>query len=152
MGGCLLENNRLRQAMMKLGTINHIALTVSDLERSEAFYNTLLEFLGYAQAENTPQLILWTSPDGVITISPSNPKSLNQKHDRYSPGLHHLAFSADNREQVDKLYQLLTEHGVEILDPPAEYDYMPDYYALYFLDPDSIKLELTHIPNWPAET
>jgi glyoxylase I family protein len=49
---------QIRQAKMKLGTINHIALTVADLERSEAFYKTLLEFLGYEQAENTPQLIL----------------------------------------------------------------------------------------------
>lgn len=137
---------------MKLGAINHVALTVSDLERSEAFYNTLLEFLGYEQAENIPQLILWASPNGVITISPSHPESPNQKHDRYSPGLHHLAFSADDREQVDQLYQLLVERGVEILDPPAEYDYMPGYYALYFLDPDGIKLELTHIPNWPPES
>jgi catechol 2,3-dioxygenase-like lactoylglutathione lyase family enzyme len=137
---------------LKLGAINHVALTVSDLERSEAFYNTLLEFLGYEQAENIPQLILWASPNGVITISPSHPESPNQKHDRYSPGLHHLAFSADDREQVDQLYQLLVERGVEILDPPAEYDYMPGYYALYFLDPDGIKLELTHIPNWPPES
>ncbi|MCX7592848.1 MAG: VOC family protein [Fischerella sp.] len=140
-----------QQATMKLGAINHVALTVSDLERSEAFYNTLLEFLGYEQGEKTPQLILWASPNGVITISPSNAESANQKCDRYSPGLHHLAFSADSREQVDKLHQLLIEHGVEILDPPAEYDYLPSYYALYFLDPDGIKLELTHIPNWPPE-
>ncbi|OKH16736.1 bleomycin resistance protein [Fischerella major NIES-592] len=136
---------------MKLGAINHVALTVSDIEPSEAFYNTLLGFMGYEQAENTPQLILWASPNGVITISPSHSESPNQKHDRYSPGLHHLAFSADNREQVDKLYQLLVEHGVEILDPPAEYDYMAGYYALYFLDPDGIKLECAYIPNWPPE-
>ncbi|RUR73280.1 VOC family protein [Chlorogloeopsis fritschii PCC 9212] len=136
---------------MKLGAINHIALTVSNLERSEVFYNLLLGFLGYEQAEKTEQIILWASPNGVITISPSNPKSLNQKHDRYSPGLHHLAFSADSREDVDKLYQKLIEMGVEILDPPFEYDYMPGYYAVYFLDPDGIKLELTHIPNWPPE-
>ncbi|MDM9379997.1 VOC family protein [Chlorogloeopsis sp. ULAP01] len=136
---------------MKLGAINHIALTVSNLERSEAFYNLLLGFIGYEQAEKTEQLILWASSNGVITISPSNPKSPNQKHDRYSPGLHHLAFSADSREDVDKLYQKLIEMGVEILDPPFEYDYMPGYYAVYFLDPDGIKLELTHIPNWPPE-
>ncbi len=171
---------------MKLGAINHIALTVSNLERSEAFYNALLGFMGYEQAEKTPQLILWTSSNGVISISPSQPESANKKcdrpsgdgcngfavaaaaeppaknpldflpppgalRDRYSPGLHHLAFSADSREEVDQLYQYLLKLKAEILDSPAEYDYMPGYYAVYFLDPDEIKLELTHIPNWPPE-
>jgi catechol 2,3-dioxygenase-like lactoylglutathione lyase family enzyme len=136
---------------MKLGAINHIALTVSDLNQSEVFYNTLLGFLGYEQAEKTEQLILWANFNTAITLSPSNLQSLNKSHDRYSPGLHHLAFSAESREDVDVLYQYLTEHGVQILDPPAEYNYMPGYYAVFFLDPDGIKLELTYIPNWPPE-
>jgi catechol 2,3-dioxygenase-like lactoylglutathione lyase family enzyme len=136
---------------MKLGAINHIALTVSDLNQSEVFYNTLLGFLGYEQAEKTEQLILWANSNTAITLSPSNPQSLNKSHDRYSPGLHHLAFSAESREDVDRLYQHLTEHEVQILDPPAEYDYMPGYYAVFFLDPDGIKLEVTYIPNWPPE-
>jgi catechol 2,3-dioxygenase-like lactoylglutathione lyase family enzyme len=49
------------------------------------------------------------------------------------------------------LIRHLLEQRVEILDPPAEYDYLPGYYALYFLDPDGIKLELTHIANWPPQ-
>jgi glyoxylase I family protein len=141
----------MRRKIMKLGAINHIALTVSNLKRSEAFYNTLLGFLSYEQGEKTEHLILWASFNGVITISLANPRSLNKNHDRYSPGLHHLAFSADSREEVDRLYQNLMECRVKILDPPAEYDYLPGYYAFYFLDPDGIKLELTHTPNWPPE-
>ncbi|AUT01403.1 bleomycin resistance protein [Nostoc sp. CENA543] len=137
---------------MKLGAVNHIALTVSDMNRSEVFYNALLGFLGYQQEEKTDQLILWASNNGVITISPANPESPNKNHDRYSVGLHHLAFSADNREQVNSLHQFLVERGVKILDPPAEYSYLPGYYAVYFLDPDGIKLELTHTPNWPPES
>lgn len=128
---------------MKLGAINHIALSVSHLERSEAFYNILLRFLGYEQEEKTEELILWASSNGALTISPSNPNSANKIHDRYSLGLHHLAFSADSREQVDKLYKLL------LLDSPAEYDYLPGYYAVYFLDSDGIKLEVTYFPDLP---
>ena len=136
---------------MKLGAINHIALSVSDIERSESFYNALLGFLGYEQGEKTEQFILWASSNAVITISPSNPESPNKHHDRYSPGLDHLAFSADSREDVDRLYQYLVERGVEILEPPTQYSYMPSYYAVLFLDPDGIKLELIHIPNRPPE-
>ncbi|MBE9189818.1 VOC family protein [Gloeocapsopsis crepidinum LEGE 06123] len=132
---------------MKLGAIHHIALTVSDMKRSEAFYNRLLGFMGYEQGEKTEQLILWASSHSAITISRANSQS-NQKCDRYSPGLHHLAFSADSREDVDKLYQVLIQQQVTILDPPAEYEYLPGYYAVYFLDPDGIKLELAHTPTW----
>jgi glyoxylase I family protein len=124
---------------MKLGTINHVALTVSDLQRSEAFYNQLLGFMGYEQGEKTEKLILWASLNGVITISPANPESRNQKCDRYSPGLHHLAFSADTREEVDRFHEYLIQYGVEILDPPGEYDYLPGYYAVYEL-PDVEKM------------
>lgn len=136
---------------MKLGTFNHIALTVTNLARSEVFYDKLLEFMGYEQAEKSQDLtILWANSHNgaVVTISPSNPKSSNKFHDRYSPGLHHLAFGADSRDDVDKLYKFLVEQGTEILDPPNEYEYMPGYYAVFFLDPDGIKLELTYIPNW----
>lgn len=132
---------------MKLGAIHHIALSVSDMKRSEAFYNRLLGFMGYEQGEKTEQLILWASSHSAITISPTNPH-FNQKCDRYSPGLHHLAFSADSREDIDKLYQELIQQQVTILDSPAEYGYLPGYYAVYFLDPDGIKLELAHTPTW----
>lgn len=130
-----------------IGAIHHIALTVSDMQQSEAFYNRLLGFMGYEQGEKTEQLILWASSHSAITISPAK-QQFHQQCDRYSPGLHHLAFSADSREDVDKLYQELVQQQVTILDPPAEYEYLPGYYAVYFLDPDGIKLELAHTPTW----
>ena len=34
-----------------------------------------------------------------------------------------------------------------ILDPPQEYAYTPGYYAVFFADPDGMKLELVHIPS-----
>ncbi|MBM4258770.1 MAG: hypothetical protein FJ147_23070 [Deltaproteobacteria bacterium] len=37
-------------------------------------------------------------------------------------------------------------NGGKILDPPKEYDYSPGYYAVFFTDPDGIKLEVVHIP------
>jgi catechol 2,3-dioxygenase-like lactoylglutathione lyase family enzyme len=54
--------------------------------------------------------------------------------------------SAVPRLQVDRLYELLKEMDARILDPPAVY-YQPDYYAVFFADPDGIKLELCHRPG-----
>jgi len=36
--------------------------------------------------------------------------------------------------------------GATILDAPAEYDYTPGYYAVFFADPDGLKLEVVHEP------
>ena len=134
---------------MTLGTLNHLFLTVSDREKSEPFYDVILKFMDYQQVEKNDQFIMWWSKDaGAILISAANPDSPNKVHDRYSPGLHHLAFSADNREQVDNLYKLILEIGATVLDSPAEYNqYAPGYYAVFFSDPDGIKLELVHMPN-----
>lgn len=136
---------------MALGTLNHLGLTVSDRDKSEPFYDAILQFMGYQQVEKNEHIIMWWSKDaGAIVISAANPDSPNKVHDRYSPGLHHFAFSADSREQVDNLYKLILEINATVLDSPAEYNqYAPGYYAVFFADPDGIKLELVHMPNLP---
>ena len=38
--------------------------------------------------------------------------------------------------------------GATVLDPPAEYpQYGPGYYAVFFADPDGIKLECVYLPG-----
>lgn len=136
---------------MALGSMNHLSLTVSDREKSESFYDQILKFMGYQQVEKNDELTMWwLEGAGAITISPVKPDSPNKVHDRYSPGLHHFAFSSDSREQVDDFHKLLLEMEATVLDSPAEYNhYAPGYYAVYFADPDGIKLELVHMPTIP---
>lgn len=132
---------------MILGSINHLTLTVSDLVKSEQFYDQILKFMGYQQVHKDNKFVIWSLEHaGEIVIFPANPDS-NQIHDRYSPGLHHFAFNTNSREEVDNFYKLLLEMGATILDPPAEYNYTPGYYAVFFTDPDGIKLELVHMPT-----
>lgn len=133
---------------MGLGTLNHITLTVADLARSAPFYDAVLEFMGYRRDETCEEWVSWVKPGyGAVVISPADPASPNQAHDRYSPGLHHLAFDADGREEVDGLYEVLKKIDARVLAPPAEYDYCPGYYAVFFADLDGIKLELCHTPD-----
>jgi catechol 2,3-dioxygenase-like lactoylglutathione lyase family enzyme len=62
---------------------------------------------------------------------------------------HHLAWRANSRDDVDAVHRLLVDHGVTILDPPAHYpEYWGDYYAVFFEDPDGMKLEVVHAPGW----
>ena len=71
-------------------------------------------------------------------------------HDRYRIGLHHLAFEAWSRSAVDERAEWLREQGAEIESGPEEYGYSPGYYAVFFFDPDGIKLEIVHTPGQAA--
>ena len=71
-------------------------------------------------------------------------------HDRYALGLHHLAFEADSRAQVDERADWLRAQGAELESEPQEYTYIPGYYAVFFYDPDGLKLEIVHVPGLVA--
>jgi hypothetical protein len=65
----------------------------------------------------------------------------------YEPGLHHIAFNVERHEQVDEIHDLVKSLGARILDGPGEFPFGPGgYYALYFLGPDDLKLEIVHMP------
>lgn len=63
-------------------------------------------------------------------------------------GLCEVAFRAESRVQVDAIARDVPGFGGTILDPPREYpEYVPGYYAVFFADPDGVKLEAVHIPG-----
>jgi glyoxylase I family protein len=68
-------------------------------------------------------------------------------YDRYGVGIHHICFSAPNRGTVDRVAAWLRDNGHEIESGPEEYGYTPGYYAVFFYDPDGIKLEILHRPR-----
>jgi catechol 2,3-dioxygenase-like lactoylglutathione lyase family enzyme len=49
---------------------------------------------------------------------------------------------------VDERARWLAEQGATIESGPREYGYTPGYYAVFFYDPDAIKLELLHRPSY----
>ena len=140
---------------MARGSISHIALTVSDLERSTEFYNKVFEFIGFKRVE-VPESIqqamktrlkAWIGPGYSISIRPSKGEFAHRLHDRTAPGFNHMAFTAEDRSDVEKMYELLKQMGAEVLGAPAEYPYSPGYYAVYFTDPDGLKFEFAHAPR-----
>ena len=66
--------------------------------------------------------------------------------------MHHLAFHANSREDVEAYHDFLVSLGVDVLDPPAEYGYTPGYYAVFFSDPDGLKLEVVFEPQLRGRT
>jgi glyoxylase I family protein len=140
---------------MARGNISHIALTVSDLERSAAFYDKVFEFIGFKRVEvpeateqaMKTRLKAWVGPGYSLSIRPSKGEFARRLHDRNAPGFNHLALSAEDRSDVEKLYELLKQIGATVLDAPAEYPYAPGYFAVYFADPDGVKFEFAYVPK-----
>ena len=135
------------------GLVNHVDLTVKDPVASRPFYEAVLGHMGYRALEPHERGIDFDlmTPEGVfasVGLMKASEDGAARPHDRYSPGLHHIAWSAADRADVDALYELLIEIGAEILDAPAEYPgYGNGYYAVFFADPDGLKLEYVHWPK-----
>ena len=133
------------------GAIHHIDLSVSDVAAAKPVYAVVLGFLGYTQVKDQPDGCEWDlqgrEPLGA-SIGIRQATSAGH-HDRYAPGLHHLAWRVESRAAVDELHDLLVANHIPVLDPPAHYpEYSGDYYAVFFADPDGLKLEVVHAPGW----
>ena len=133
-------------------TLDHVDLVVSSLERSLAFYRELLAPLGWSRVGEIEgergERVLYLGGDEhrPMALSLREAQSPSGRHDRYAVGLHHVAFKAPSRDVVDERAAWLRERGAEIESGPQEYDYVPGYYAVFFYDPDGLKLELVHKP------
>ena len=139
--------------------LDHLDLVVSDLERSLTFYRELLGPLGWTrtseiEGERGERVVYLGGepPDRPFALSLRQKRSDSHAvpYDRYAVGVHHVAFLAPSREAVDERATWLSERGAEIESPPREYEYTPGYYAVFFYDPDGIKLELVHKPGRAA--
>ena len=120
----------------KVVGIDHISVRVRDYAKSKAFYAKLFDFLGFEISDEYPDAIGWTNRKTRYWIAPAEGR---QSYRIGDVGLHHYAFELRNRKDVDALQAFLEREGVRIVDPVDEY--YEDYYAVFFLDPDGIKLE-----------
>jgi catechol 2,3-dioxygenase-like lactoylglutathione lyase family enzyme len=123
--------------MSRVVGIDHIAIRVSDYKVSKAFYSALFKFLGFKVSDEYEDAIGWTNGKTRFWIGPSRFPS--PKHHIGYVGFHHYAFELRSRRDVDELQAFLKKRKVTIVDPAAEY--YDDYYAVFFLDPDGLKLE-----------
>jgi catechol 2,3-dioxygenase-like lactoylglutathione lyase family enzyme len=129
---------------------HHLDLTVSDPVASRPLYELFLGHCGFtlkSAGADWAGFGLGDKRYPCITLLQAKGDGVTRKHDRYSPGLHHLALRATSREDVDQLHAKLKAFGAEILDAPDEYpEYGAGYYAVFFADRDGLKLEYAFTP------
>jgi catechol 2,3-dioxygenase-like lactoylglutathione lyase family enzyme len=134
--------------------VDHVDLVVSSIDRSLPFYRDLLAPLGWVsmvqeEGERGETIHYLWGPDwgGALGLREQPTSGADGAVDRYTVGLHHLAFEAPNRAAVDRAASWLRSAGARIDGEPGERKYTPGYYAVFFFDPDGIKLEVVHRPR-----
>jgi catechol 2,3-dioxygenase-like lactoylglutathione lyase family enzyme len=126
--------------MPRVVGIDHLVLSVGDFSRSKAFYRKLLGFLGFKLKYDYADMAGWSNGKTLFWIAAADRQGKKRKHRKGDIGFHHYAFELASRRDVDELGAFLDKNGMTVLDPPGEY-YGQNYYAVYFADPDGMKLE-----------
>jgi catechol 2,3-dioxygenase-like lactoylglutathione lyase family enzyme len=113
--------------------IDHIQITVKEMSIAEPFYDKLLPLLGFdiqnkgsaVIDEHEFHVVEYKHPQLAFAITSPRPAFAGETINRRKPGaLHHLAFKAESRAEVDRLYSELKKIGATIVSPPREY---PEY-------------------------
>lgn len=127
-------------------SLAHVDLVVTDLERSLDFYRGAFGPLGFDDASEIEgergERVVYLGGTGTPFSIGLRQRQEDAPHERYALGLHHLAVTAPSRTAVDERAAWLREHGARIESEPRDYPYSDGYYAVFFYDPDGIKLEI----------
>ncbi len=138
-----------RLVLTEVTGIDHVYITVSELGRSESFYDRVLrDALGFRKNAfmlgGDPHIQYFNRLFGVVL----RPARVQRAHEPYAPGLHHFCFRVDSVVDVHAVARDLQASGIAATDARLHPDYAPDYWATFFEDPDGVRLEVT---NWRQE-
>jgi catechol 2,3-dioxygenase-like lactoylglutathione lyase family enzyme len=126
-----------------MGALHHVELYVSNLEQSAAFWGWLLQRLGWAPYQHWAQGRSWRHDATYIVLVQVAERFRSPPYHRCRTGLNHLAFHAASRATIDDLTRALRERGTKILyEDRHPFAGGPDHYAVYFEDPERIKVEV----------
>ena len=128
-------------AIIRTGAVNHIALTVTDSERSRDFYVSLLGFQVLAEFDTTRIL---SNGSLTLAVKPASDASRAIKGDCFDEnriGLDHLSLNVASHAELENALTVFKERGI----PHGEIKDLGDMgiYVLAFRDPDNIQVELS---------
>lgn len=128
---------------MSHGLLHHLELNVSNLKESVEFWGWLLEELGYEPFQRWDKGQSWRLNDSYIVFVQTEDHYLDVPYHRRRVGLNHLAFHVESRQHVDEWTRKLERKGIKVLYKDKHpFAGGMDHYAVFFEDPDRIKVEL----------
>ena len=121
---------------------DHVKFGVSDFAASKAFFLKALEPLGVA-------VVAEGSPTYGVELSAKGEASLVLYQTEEKPAPLHLAFTAENRQQVEAFYRAAMEAGAKDNGAPGLHpEYHGRYYAAFVIGPDGHNIEVVcHEPE-----
>jgi catechol 2,3-dioxygenase-like lactoylglutathione lyase family enzyme len=123
--------------------IDHIGVNVPDLALAREYYDAFLPLLGFQLCGSGEDWFGYRAPDGRGTRLIFNASPEAGGYSRFRPGLQHIAFRVGSRAEVRAAHEWALAHGSEILNEPRLWtEYHPDYFAVFWTDPNDFKLEV----------
>ncbi len=130
--------------MPTLHGVHHLALTVTDIDRSAAWYVRLLGFEEVARRDDPDnrlrKAVLRTKGGLVLTLVQHDHAS-GRPFDECTPGMDHVAFLAASHDELHEWEHQLARQGVDHT-PAAPSLTVAGAEVVVFRDPDGIQLEI----------
>jgi catechol 2,3-dioxygenase-like lactoylglutathione lyase family enzyme len=125
--------------------IDHLYISVSSIERSQAFYDKVfVDVLGFRKNSfvlaGDAHVQYYNRHFGYVL----RPARVVQAHEPYAPGLHHVCLRVESIADVHAVSRALRSAGIEASEARVYAEYAPDYTATFFNDPDGLRLEVTN--------
>ena len=123
--------------------LRHVALKVSNLATSKAFYQTWfgMNIVWEPDAEN----VYMSSGVDNLALHQIPSDDLQEHQPDRGQFLDHLGFLMESPEAVDQLYKLVVEEGVRIVHDPKQH--RDGSYSFYLSDPDRIVIQIIYEPT-----
>lgn len=124
-------------------TLSHVGINLSSEEKSFPFWQDLLKYLEFNLTLDGNHFDA-SDDHTFLCFSTTKPDYQEPSFHRKRTGLNHIAFSVSSRQEVDQfIKEYMEPRNISALYEGAkEYPYAPGYYAVYFEDPDRIKVEV----------
>jgi catechol 2,3-dioxygenase-like lactoylglutathione lyase family enzyme len=130
--------------------IHHFEYNVGDLAKSRIFYDKFLKLLGWKRFMTHKDVIGYTDGSLKLFLVQVEKRFSKSKFHRKQVGLNHIAFRVNGKKKVDDFHAFLKKNRINVLyGGSRDYssEYAKGYYAVFFEDPDRIKLEVVFAPN-----
>jgi predicted lactoylglutathione lyase len=115
--------------------LHHVLLEVSDLDRSAAFYDSMLSPLGWRRHFDDDKTIGWGIAKPVFFVA---------QHHEPKPGFGLLSFSGLGIVAVKAAWENgMKSGGVNVADPGQRRSHGSGSYSAFLQDPDGYELEIT---------
>jgi catechol 2,3-dioxygenase-like lactoylglutathione lyase family enzyme len=126
-----------------MNRFSHIDLRVKSWEQVRIFYENLLPALGFTRTFHSEKWKVFAAEREL----PSVPYFAITEDPSHEPNENLIGFWAHDREEVDRIAELVVRYGGVINSGPRLFPISPTYYAVYFEDPCGNKYEMVHRLN-----